>query len=145
MSEIKENRKKWVEALRSGKYTQGTHALRWVSDDSMCCLGVLCDVVAPDSWVKGDESGQSQYWGHIYSITTGVPQSLLTNKVGLTDNTGAFITDTKELEQFAIEYGIPEQAGKYHVSLALLNDNGWSHQRIAAIIEREPEGLFVDE
>ena len=32
----------WLEALRSGQYTQGRGALR--ADDRYCCLGVLCDV-----------------------------------------------------------------------------------------------------
>lgn len=32
----------WVEALRSGEYTQTTDVLR--RRDSMCCLGVLCDL-----------------------------------------------------------------------------------------------------
>lgn len=34
---------KWVAALRSGKYQQGTRELR-PTDDHFCCLGVLCDI-----------------------------------------------------------------------------------------------------
>lgn len=39
-------KKQWVEALRSGKYQQGTAALRTHKDgqDQYCCLGVLCDL-----------------------------------------------------------------------------------------------------
>lgn len=33
---------KWVEALRSGRYSQTRGALR--DEDGYCCLGVLCDV-----------------------------------------------------------------------------------------------------
>jgi hypothetical protein len=33
---------KWITALRNGDYTQGTKALK--TDDSFCCLGVLCDI-----------------------------------------------------------------------------------------------------
>jgi hypothetical protein len=36
-------KKKWVAALRSGKYRQGIGEL-WVGDNSYCCLGVLCRV-----------------------------------------------------------------------------------------------------
>lgn len=43
-------KEKWVEALRSGKYEQGQGYLRR-ADDSMCCLGVLCDLVEPDRWL----------------------------------------------------------------------------------------------
>lgn len=32
----------WVEALESGQYQQGRHALR--REDMFCCLGVACDV-----------------------------------------------------------------------------------------------------
>lgn len=34
----------WVEALRSGKYKQGTGNLYRHDSDSYCCLGVWCDV-----------------------------------------------------------------------------------------------------
>lgn len=39
-------KKQWVEALRSGKYEQGTCALRKhnFGQDQYCCLGVLCDL-----------------------------------------------------------------------------------------------------
>ena len=36
----------WLEALRSGQYTQGEGALR--AGDRYCCLGVLCDVYRKD-------------------------------------------------------------------------------------------------
>lgn len=41
-----EVKKQWVEALRSGKYQQGTAALRThnFGQDQYCCLGVLCDL-----------------------------------------------------------------------------------------------------
>lgn len=45
---------KWLEALRSGRYKQGVGCLR--SDkDEYCCLGVLCDVVAPEQWNYEDK------------------------------------------------------------------------------------------
>lgn len=39
-------KKKWIDALRSGKYKQTTGALRRQSDNEVgyCCLGVLCEV-----------------------------------------------------------------------------------------------------
>lgn len=48
-------RKRWVDALRSGKYKQTTQRLR--TDKGFCCLGVLCDVVKDDiglEWVAPD-------------------------------------------------------------------------------------------
>lgn len=39
-----EIKKKWLEALRSGKYEQGKKHLRSNGTDQFCCLGVLCDL-----------------------------------------------------------------------------------------------------
>jgi hypothetical protein len=36
----KENMRKWIEALRSGKYAQTTGSLR--RDNGYCCLGIAC-------------------------------------------------------------------------------------------------------
>lgn len=41
-------KKKWLKALRSGNYKQGTEVLMYSSKeygDRYCCLGVLCDIV----------------------------------------------------------------------------------------------------
>jgi hypothetical protein len=44
-----EFKKKWVAALRSGKYKQGKGGLR-NQHGEFCCLGVACDVMDPDAW-----------------------------------------------------------------------------------------------
>ena len=46
--------KKWVEALRSGKYGQATGVL--CRNDSYCCLGVLC-VVCIEEGIKIERVG----------------------------------------------------------------------------------------
>jgi len=51
-----DNKARWLEALRSGKYKQGKQRLR--KGDSFCCLGVLCDITDSSGW-SGDE-----YLGH---------------------------------------------------------------------------------
>lgn len=43
--------KKWVDALRSGKYQQARTMLR--GGDRFCCLGVLCDVSGKGKWHFG--------------------------------------------------------------------------------------------
>lgn len=40
---------KWVQALRSGKYSQGINTLR-TRDNKYCCLGVLADVSGLGIW-----------------------------------------------------------------------------------------------
>lgn len=42
-------RHRWLEALESGKYKQGYSKLR-SKQLEFCCLGVLCDIIAPDGW-----------------------------------------------------------------------------------------------
>lgn len=49
-------KRRWIEALRSGQYKQGRAALRRPpygkdTQDTYCCLGVLCDIIEPNSWV----------------------------------------------------------------------------------------------
>lgn len=47
-------KQKWIEALRSKKYQQGSGALRScpldVHKSEFCCLGVLADIINPDGW-----------------------------------------------------------------------------------------------
>lgn len=45
-------KKRWVEALRSGKYDQGIGCLR-TPRGAFCCLGVLADILDPSGWRKG--------------------------------------------------------------------------------------------
>lgn len=40
----KDIKRRWVEALRSGKYTQGKGKLFEDYKNAFCCLGVLCDI-----------------------------------------------------------------------------------------------------
>jgi hypothetical protein len=57
----------WIDALRSGKYQQGTGALRIVNE--YCCLGVLCDLHA--------QAGLGQWNTHGYDgDNTGLPESV---------------------------------------------------------------------
>lgn len=45
-----EIKKQWVEALRSGKYSQTSGRLR--RQDGFCCLGVLCDLMDTTKWIE---------------------------------------------------------------------------------------------
>lgn len=54
-----EVKKKWLEALRSGKYKQDRGYLK--TDEGYCCLGVLCDVYRKEKkkklWQKHEGVG----------------------------------------------------------------------------------------
>ena len=56
---------RWIEALESGKYTQGVGALN--SDGCFCCLGVLCDVIDPNEWTP-TENTRMRFRGVCYSL-----------------------------------------------------------------------------
>ena len=47
--------RKWVKALRSGKYAQTRGRLRRIGAEEFCCLGVLCEVLG----LKRTDDG---YW-----------------------------------------------------------------------------------
>lgn len=55
----KEIKKKWIAALRSGKYKKTTGTLR-TRDNRFCALGVLCDVIGPSKW---HSQGPFYKWG----------------------------------------------------------------------------------
>ena len=55
--EQKENRRLWVEALRSGEYKQGRGALCRKTEDTFeyCCLGVACEISGLGEFVPRDD------------------------------------------------------------------------------------------
>ena len=61
-----EVKKKWLEALRSGKYKQGRWALR-NGDNEYCCLGVLCEVARREGVIPNPRSiGKGEDKTYIY-------------------------------------------------------------------------------
>jgi len=59
-----EIKSKWIAALRSGEYKQAEGMLR-ASEDTMCCLGVLCEIYRQDNngpdWQQECYLGRSSY------------------------------------------------------------------------------------
>lgn len=60
-----EAKKVWIEALRSGKYEQGSGALSYRNTGSkeqyFCCLGVLCEVAGLRKTVERGEAARVFY------------------------------------------------------------------------------------
>jgi hypothetical protein len=115
----KVNRKRWVEALRSGEYEQGQSFLN--KNNKFCCLGVLCEIVGVEK----------EYIPTNYLFSYGEEKSIsacskeVMDVVGLNDTLGMY--------------------NNYSASLANLNDGlGKSFDQIADIIESEPDGLFAN-
>lgn len=100
---------RWVDALRTGRYQQGQGQLR--NGDQFCCLGVLCDLLAPDEWRDiATRPGQVHRDDeHTY------PSADILSNAGLVDPDEEWISDTVS-------------------GLAELNDNGYSFTEIADYI-----------
>lgn len=62
-------KRKWVSALRSGRYTQVSHKLR--HGDSFCCIGVLCDILPNREWsITGQVTLASGETGYEFAPVT---------------------------------------------------------------------------
>lgn len=149
--------KKWVKALRSGKYKQGKHALKTETKHGTqhCCLGVLCELYQQDrkrkqtlpltirtfTTTEAEKSTIGRLPSNVKKIfafgrdefTTVVPPSVQ-KWAGLADSAGEFREGKTSLPKLSA-------GAKVCDSLAELNDAGASFKRIADIIENAVEDL----
>lgn len=107
-----ELKSKWTAALRSGEYKQGQYRLRQ-TDNSYCCLGVLCNIVNPEGWHP------RELLGDYYFIEGSENNNLVPENVTLPDYLRG------RLDISVIEEG----------NLIDLNDNGSSFSEIADYID----------
>lgn len=77
----KSTKKLWIRALRSDKYKQGQHQLRTINN-RFCCLGVLCDLVEPESWSDLSVGVNGFY----HNGKAGKPSSSMAKGTGLTED-----------------------------------------------------------
>ena len=68
--------RRWVAALRSGKYRQGQGGLR--TGDRYCCLGVLCDLADPEGWEELGSRGE-----YFHRTRSAYPRDDIISAVGL--------------------------------------------------------------
>lgn len=117
--EIKE---RWVEALRSGKYEQGTGALT-TGSGRYCCLGVLCDLAVADGAIEPPivvEAGMLAYGTR-----------------GETEHLPRLVQLWAGLEQHSPEVLVDPDEGSWQ-ELVELNDNtGLNFHEIADLIEAQ--------
>lgn len=133
--------KKWVKALRGGKFKQGTGTLKQFNSKGQtqhCCLGVLCELynskmkknkkkVLPEKVYDNDSDfshGYSRFGGN----KEGLPKEVK-DWAGMKNSLGKFEADKVD------EYGDREEC------LADLNDLGQKFNTIADIIEKNWESL----
>lgn len=119
---MNEHSKLWVAALRSGNYEQGFNFLHY--GKAYCSLGVACET---------------------YMMVTGLPLETETSQEGITFYEG----NQHRLPSMVQGWlGLTTSTGIYghNSGYTLTYDNDirrLSFQKIADIIESEPEGLFT--
>lgn len=127
--------KKWVKALRSGKYKQGAGSLKQYNskgETQHCCLGVLCELYNQQMKKNKKKMLSETTWSndsdfsHGYCRLGGKKEDLPKEVMkwsGISNNLGSFYRDDKQ------------------ESLADLNDMGRKFKTIADIIEKNYEVL----
>ena len=138
LDEIKQHRKNWVKALRSGLYTQGTGFLR-DKDDNFCCLGVasdVCKLKEPVLATYDSDSPNAYYYGdpneeHDCIYLSGDAMDYY----GLKTHDGSYMIENVGGEESYSDYNLVTDNDDHHLSF----------DEIADIIEKEPKGLFKED
>lgn len=123
--EIKE---KWVKALRSGVYKQGSGVLR-STNERYCCLGVLCEIYKEETgdgeWIAGQPGDTGMY---TFLGSRGYLPAAVQNWSLIQGGGQASLPNSMEIRV--------EGAGVACRSLSGLNDSGYySFEDIAKVIE----------
>ncbi|NBO72453.1 MAG: hypothetical protein EBU66_19235 [Bacteroidetes bacterium] len=125
-------KEKWIDALRSGKYEQGSEKLRSV--DGYCCLGVLCDLYAQEQnkeWdLKGIDEENHQvmdYW-YFDGESEFLPDSVR-EWAGITFNNPKVRVDVTENDD--------EDDWFYQDEIANLNDTGYTFEELSKLIQEQ--------
>jgi hypothetical protein len=150
--------KKWTEALRSGKYAQGRGSLcQYAENDrSFCCLGVLCDLYAPEcpeaGWSpKQHASTGIPFYGNLAHVAycrsdaceVEVLPQCVQDWAGVKTNKGQRFTTAEQVVQLTKSAVDAQRNPHEEVPLALteLNDMGVSFDKIADFIDEHWEQL----
>lgn len=132
-----EIKQKWVNALRSGEYEQGSEKL--YSGRGYCCLGVLCDLYSKENGLKWEFRGDDV----IKTEDEIVPSQLQKYDYFYFDDESEFLPESvkewAELSvknpQVRVECEDDEDARFYVDEIANVNDSGYSFTQLAEIIE----------
>ncbi len=116
-------KKKWLKALRSGKYTQGLCALKTIAEKkkaSFCCLGVLCDINRKEFTMESAryKNKETVFSADGLSSSSEIPGTIATEFLGA-ESKNRELNSTEEIQE----------------ELAGMNDGGASFKSIANWIE----------
>ncbi len=119
----RKNAKKWIKALRSGKYKQGKQTLK--RNDEFCCLGVACEIFKDELDLHIEEAKTDR--GDViiyYNNKAGSLPNEVRKHIGLRYSAGA--TDNLSLRH-----------------LSSMNDSGKTFDEIADHLEANWTDYFV--
>ena len=128
-----EVKKKWIDALRSGWYDQGSEKLR--SDQGYCCLGVLCDLYTQETKMVGwefrgydeNEHLPQDYW-YFDGESEFLPESVK-EWAGFNVNNPSVRVDVTDNDD--------EDNWFYTDEIANLNDSGYTFNELSELIEQQ--------
>ena len=127
-----EIKQKWVNALRSGEYEQGSEKL--YSGRGYCCLGVLCDLYSKENGLKWEFRGDDV----IKTEDEIVSSQLQKFDYFYFDDESEFLPESvKEWAELRVECEYGEDARFYVDEIANVNDSGYSFTQLAEIIENQ--------
>ena len=107
-------KEKWLNALRSGEYSQSRGCLR--TTEGFCCLGVLCDLYSKETGTEWEEFKKDEALSSYSS----------------------FLEEIGTLPKEVMEWSGLKNPNPYFEnmgSLAVLNDSGTEFPKIADVIE----------
>lgn len=128
-----EIKQKWIEALRSGEYSQTEGKLH--TPDGFCCLGVLTDLYLKETnqqWEFHEKTGDitSDDYYTFEETDDFLPKSV-SDWAGLNTNCPEVMTENGDFDE--------ESDGDEYLSRELsdLNDNGYNFESIAELIQAQ--------
>lgn len=121
--------KKWIKALRSGLYQQGSGFLR-DRDNHFCCLGVLCNLHAQ----AHPKIAATQLRPGFYLGQTGILPFDVMTWAGMQSNDGSAFEPNGWQGRLLVD-------GTGYFDLTEVNDDGLPFTKIADIIEENWERL----
>ena len=111
----------WCAALRSGEYNQGQSALNNVTNNTYCCLGVLCELYIKGGGKLTTDLHHEDKQFRTYGGRTGLPPIAVQKWAGMQTANGMYNTPDDNLVNH--------------------NDDGLSFDKIANIIEAQVDNL----
>ena len=127
-----EVKQKWIDALRSGKYDQGSEKLRSVT--GYCWLGVLCDLYSKEQGAEWEFRGNAEtnlqpqdYW-YFEGESEFLPESVK-EWAGLPVTNPSVRVDVTDNDD--------EDDWFYNDEIANLNDSGYTFNELSKLIEQQ--------